>query len=288
MGITYAHEHLLVTPQLPDEKYEAYTLDDEAKSTAETAEFASYGGKTIVEMTPINYGRDVLGLQRIAKATGTNIICTSGYHKELFQPSWFAEKSDDELFQIVYGEVLQGIDGTGVRPGVIKFGTSHWQITAQEERAIRAVARVHLETGIPISTHCDKGTMGMEQLDRLEKMGVEPQHVLLCHIDSAEYYDYALELCSRGAHICFDHVGRELANHDHLRIEMLKKLIIAGYIKQLHISGDMGKKEYLPAYGGKPGLRYILTTLKEDLLKEITEEDYNQIMITNAAAFFLG
>ena len=30
LGVTYVHEHLMVKPQLPDEYYIPYTLDDEA------------------------------------------------------------------------------------------------------------------------------------------------------------------------------------------------------------------------------------------------------------------
>ena len=52
-------------------------------------------------------------------------------------------------------------------------------MTAAEKRSIEAVARVHRDTGIPISTHCVKGTMGMDQLRLLEKHGVDPKNVLL-------------------------------------------------------------------------------------------------------------
>ena len=32
LGVTYVHEHLMVKPQLPDEYYIPYTLDDETAS----------------------------------------------------------------------------------------------------------------------------------------------------------------------------------------------------------------------------------------------------------------
>lgn len=288
LGVTYVHEHIMVKPQLPDEKYDAYTLDDEEKSRAEVQKFANAGGHTIVEMTPIHYGRNVRALQRIANATGTRIICTTGYHKELFQPRWFCEKNDEELYEILIDEILNGMDGSDVHPGVVKFGTSYNEITKQEERAIRVVAKVHKNTGIPISTHCDKGTMGMEQIRRLDTLGVDLRRVLLCHIDSAENYAYAKALCKTGVHICFDHVGRELENHDQLRVQMLVKLIEDGFIRQLHISGDMGKKDYFTTYGGSPGLTYIMTDLKEELLKYISVEEFNQIMVGNPARYLAG
>ena len=57
----------MVKPQLPDEYYIPYTLDDEAASTEETRSFSAAGGETLVEMTPINYGRNVKAYQRIAQ-----------------------------------------------------------------------------------------------------------------------------------------------------------------------------------------------------------------------------
>lgn len=173
------HEHLMVKPQLPDEYYIPYTLDDEAASTEETRSFSAAGGETLVEMTPINYGRNVKAYQRIAQATGVHVICCTGFHKQLFMPPWFGDKTDGELYDILMNEVTNGLDDTEIHPGVIKLGTSFEEVTAAEKRSIEAVARVHRDTGIPISTHCDKGTMGMDQLRLLEKHGVDPKNVLL-------------------------------------------------------------------------------------------------------------
>ena len=99
------------------------------------------------------------------------------------------------------------------------MGTSFENITDQERRAVEIVARLHQDTGIMISTHCDKGTMGIEQLDLLEHYGVSAKDVLLGHIDSKHDIDYAKELCKRGAKICIDHVGRSLSDHDAFCVE---------------------------------------------------------------------
>lgn len=226
LGVTYVHEHLMVKPQLPDEYYIPYTLDDEAASTEETRSFSAAGGETLVEMTPINYGRNVKAYQRIAQATGVHVICCTGFHKQLFMPPWFGDKTDGELYDILMNEVTNGLDDTEIHPGVIKLGTSFEEVTAAEKRSIEAVARVHRDTGIPISTHCDKGTMGMEQLRLLEKHGVDPKNVLLCHIDSKMDTDYAIRLCREGATICLDHVGRELQDRDSFRVRMVTALVV--------------------------------------------------------------
>ena len=121
LGVTYVHEHLMVKPQLPDEYYIPYTLDDEAASTEETRSFSEAGGKTLVEMTPINYGRNVKAYQRIAQATGVHVICCTGFHKQLFMPPWFGDKTDGELYDILMDEVTNGLDDTEIHPGIEKI-----------------------------------------------------------------------------------------------------------------------------------------------------------------------
>ena len=115
LGVTYVHEHLMVKPQLPDEYYIPYTLDDEAASTEETRSFSAAGGETLVEMTPINYGRNVKAYQRIAQATGVHVICCTGFHKQMFMPPWFDDKTDGELYDILMNEVTNGLDDTEIR-----------------------------------------------------------------------------------------------------------------------------------------------------------------------------
>ena len=236
--------------------------------------------------TPINYGRNVKAYQRIAQATGVHVICCTGFHKQLFMPPWFGDKTDGELYDILMDEVTNGLDDTEIHPGVIKLGTSFEEVTAAEKRSIEAVARVHRDTGIPISTHCDKGTMGMDQLRLLEKHGVDPKNVLLCHIDSKMDTDYAIRLCREGATICLDHVGRELQDRDSYRVRMITALVEAGCVDHVTLAGDMGKKNYLPAYGGKPGFTYILTDLKAELLPYIGEENFHKMMVENPKRIF--
>ncbi|MBS7527607.1 hypothetical protein KHM83_13055 [Fusibacter paucivorans] len=288
LGITYAHEHLLVKPQLQDAKYTDYTLDDLEATTAEVQSFKAQGGQTIVEMTPLHYGRNIKGYLAISERTDVHVIACTGYHKKLFMPPWFADESNQTLYEVLLNDVQNGMDDTTVLPGVIKAGTSLNHIEPEEYRAIEAVSRVHLETGIPISTHCDRGTMGIEQVRAFIAHDVDPKHVLLGHIDSSLDIDYACRLCDMGVNILIDHIGRELDNRDAFRVEMIASLFARGYGKQVFLSGDMGKKNYLPAYGGTPGFQYILTDLKKALLERISLTDFEMMTVYNPMRFFSG
>ena len=110
--------------------------------------------------------------------------------------------------------------------------------------------------------------------------------MLLRHIDSKMDTDYAIRLCREGATICLDHVGRELQDRDSYRVRMITALVEAGCVAHVTLAGDMGKKNYLPAYGGKPGFTYILTDLKAELLPYIGEENFHKMLVENLIRIF--
>ncbi len=67
---------------------------------------------------------------------------------------------------------------------------------------------------------------------------------------------------------------------------MVTALVEAGCVDHVTLAGDMGKKNYLPAYGGKPGFTYILTDLKAELLPYIGEENFHKMMVENPKRIF--
>lgn len=286
LGVTYSHEHLLVKPNINDKKYYDYTLDNIDKSISEVFSFKNSGGNTVVEMTPINYGRNPLGYARISRETGINIICCTGFHKKEFLPDFVYNLNDEDIFDILLKEVNEGIDGTDVRPGVLKIGTSYNIIYNIEKRLISIVAKVHKSTGLPVSTHCDKGTMGIQQANLLIKQGVPPERIILGHVDIPRNLEYLVELCRMGVNIQIDHVGRELDNGDQFRIDMIDTLIKNGFDNQIFISGDMGKKSYFKSYEGEPGLCYIVEAFRKKLISKIGEDKYNKILIENPKRLF--
>jgi phosphotriesterase-related protein len=56
----------------------------------------------------------------------------------------------------------------------------------------------------------------------------------------------------------FDGCSKSKYAPDSARIEMLQRLVDAGHEQKLLVSGDMGRRSYLRAYGGRPGFEYIL------------------------------
>lgn len=280
LGVTFIHEHLYVKPnELP--RYYPSTLDNIDKSIEEAKSFKAAGGRTMVEMSPLNFGRNTEALRIIAREADINVVCITGFHKQEHLPKWFDELDDAEVSHVLIDEIEDGIGYSHVKPGAIKIGTSLNEITPSEHRSIRLCGTVARDFGLPMITHCDKGTMGLEQIKLLGEVGVSPERICLSHVDLALDVDYLKRICDTGAYISLDHVGRDLSSHDHERIDMLAELIRSGYGDHVCLAGDMGKKDYFRSYGGKPGLDYILTAFRGYALEKIGDAGFDRMVTDN-------
>src|SRR5699024_1925853 len=82
MGVTYSHEHIVCRPPYWVEKEEDdLILDQSENALKEVMDFKELGGKTIVDATAVDYGRDVKAVQRISKQARIQIIGTAGFNK---------------------------------------------------------------------------------------------------------------------------------------------------------------------------------------------------------------
>jgi predicted metal-dependent phosphotriesterase family hydrolase len=283
LGVTYSHEHLIAVPP-ESQKDRDFELSDYDRSLQELLYFKEVGGQTLVDASTLDYGRDVELLQRMSEASGVHVVATTGFNKHIYYPDWVEESSVKEISQLLAREVVEGVEATGVRAGFVKSGSWYNLIHPLEEKVTRAVARAQLETGAPVWLHTEVGTMGMEMLDILEEEGVDLSKVAVGHSDrNADPY-YHLQLAARGAYVQFDGPGKVKYYPDSTRVALIKNLLEHGYGSQLLISGDMGRRSYLHAYGGGPGFRYILTKFVPRLRDEgIDQEHVDRIFIENPA-----
>ncbi len=114
LGACYAHEHVLCSPP-PDAGDRDMELDSEAAALQELTWFRDAGGRALVDMTLADYGRNAPGLRRVSEVTGIHIVATTGLHKEKFSGRFTRDKSVDELADHFTRDVMEGVDGTGVK-----------------------------------------------------------------------------------------------------------------------------------------------------------------------------
>ncbi|MCU0514715.1 MAG: phosphotriesterase-related protein [Anaerolineae bacterium] len=285
LGFTYLHEHLIGGALKPGSDPDL-TLDQPEAAAAELRVFAAAGGGALVEMSPVDYGRNPLALRRLSEATGVHIITVTGFIKGTSMEPFVADRSLNQIADRMIAEVLEGIDATGIRAGVIKAGSSKDSITPTEEKVLRAAARAHRETGAPISTHTEAGTMALEQIALLRSEGVPPERMLIGHLDRRLDWEYHLAVARTGAHFGYDQFGKTKYAPDATRVDFVARLVQAGFRDQLALSGDLARRSNFPAYGfpDAPGYAHLIQRVVPLLHQAgLSQADVDALFITTPA-----
>jgi phosphotriesterase-related protein len=191
----------------------------------------------------------------------------------------------DALADELVAELREGVDGTGVRPGIIgEVGTDHAWVSPREERVHRAAARAARETGLAIVTHSLHSRVGLDQLRLLEAEGADPARVVIGHADSILDLDYHLAVVERGASVSFDLLGRQgeyAAARETRLVQLILELVDRGFADRILLSHDTSSTGQLRAFGG-PGFSYLaqhfLPTLRT---AAVGEGEIHQMTVEN-------
>ena len=289
LGVCYGHEHLLSSPPEPSPDEMDFVLDDEDAAALEMRSFRRAGGSAVVEMTTPDYGRDVAGLHRISERTGVHIVCAAGYNKDPFSTPFVNGVSVEELTERFVREIVEGIDDTGIRAGLVKASSTLDEISPVAEKVFLAAAAAHLRTGAPVSTHTEAGTMALEQVRLLESAGVDPRRVVIGHMDRKLDLAYHLEVASTGVFLGYDQISKVQYYLDRERAEAIAHLVDAGYGSQILLGGDLARRSYWPAWGHAegPGFAYILEGFAPRLRQiGVSDAAIDDLLINNPARAF--
>lgn len=281
LGIVLPHEHILI-----DLRHHAFAveaiLDDPDLAVDELRAFRDAGGGTVVDVTNRHMGRNVATQVRVARETGLNVIASTGYYTELYYPPHVYQWSTNRLADEMIGELMMGIDDTGVRAGVIgEIGTMRDAISPAGERIFRAAARAHLQTGATISTHVLQDELAHDQLDLLQEEGVDLGHVIIGHQGDHRHMDYLVSIAERGAYVQIDHVGMEFYQRDHARARTVAQLVALGYVDQVLLSHDVCFKRLLHWFGGN-GYDHLPVTFVPMLRAAgVSDADVQRMLVDN-------
>lgn len=294
LGFTYSHEHIVCRPPYWVEKQaDDLLLDDKAKSERDVLDFKNLGGQAIVDATAIDYGRDVQAVKEIAEETGITFIGTAGFNKSFLWSAsiperlkhvigdyqtfsdWIELKSINELADFVIQEIEEGLEGTGVPGGQVKFGTGYNRITPLEEKTLRAVARAHHETKAPIHSHTEAGTMGLEQIELLKSEGINLEYMSFGHMDRNPDPFYHEKIAKTGAFLSFDGISKIKYAPESTRIGCIFELVKKGYEDQILVSGDTARKSYYKHYDYGLGLENIIGKWVPRFIEEANQKGFD-------------
>jgi phosphotriesterase-related protein len=335
LGIVLPHEHLLfdlsayLTTPLDDREREVaespltlenaghlrrsplvsrenLVMQDAEIAAREVGWFRDAGGRTIVDCTLPEMKRDVAAVARLAEATGVNIVVVTGHYVAATQDASVAAQATDEIAEWMIGELREGIDGTGVRAGAIKFGlTSVPRMPPVERRCLEAAAQAQAETGAPITIHnpLPFEKRGVEVVRLLTRAGADPERVVMGHMTHTVPDDrYHRSIMDTGATIEFDRFGQELYQEadpgfnrwgmyageprDSETVNEIVTLVKDGYADRILLSHDVGFRNGLRTFGGF-GYAHIPTRIVRYLEQQgVDETERAQLLVHNAARIF--
>jgi len=264
--------------------------EDPDLASREVVRFGEAGGTSIVDLTTIGLAPQPAMLRDVALATGLNIVAGAGYYRERCLSPHVLDKTVDELADELERWVVEGMDGTDVRAGILgELGTMS-PIRAFEERQLRAAARVQRATGVAINVH--PSIWAHEHLriiDILEEAGANLSRVAISHCDQLVEPDWHAQIAARGVLLCFDTFGAEFEYDrdrsreptDTERIDCLMRLLDAGRATQLLLSHDICSRIQLHHYGG-PGFDHVPTTIAGRLREAgVSNDDLDRMLISN-------
>ena len=247
LGFTLPHEHIADAPDVL-ERWPKPWGDRAgliAKAVARLKVIRGAGITTVVDLTTYDVGRDIRFLEEVSRKSGMQMIACTG--QRFFPPVSphvsMPSHTIAGLANYFTREIDEGIDGTGIKAGVIKIGIVGSHPTSIEAVGLRAAVRASKATGVPIRIHTDAAHRAGEGIAViLEAEGINPARVSLDHSDDSGDMDYLFGLVRRGYYLSMDHVHRGLIadvkpSFDG-RTRCIKMLVDSGFANRLFLSTD--------------------------------------------------
>jgi phosphotriesterase-related protein len=292
LGVTLTHEHALANFQPYEEWLRAPRAYDREEVTRRVLphlqRIVELGCRSFVDVTAVGLGRDPILLRRLSELSGLNILTATGNYAAFdgrFLPQYVRDESVDVLAARWVREFTNGIDGTPVRPGVIKLGFNGGALSEVERKLIRAGAAAHRATGLTIGAHTGPSVAAYQQLAELEAAGVHPSAWIWIHAqnetDPGKYDDAA----RHGAWISLDGVSPESVA---LHVDRVVRLRDAGFLNRVLVSQDAGWYSVGEPDGGK--FRPYDTVFTEFIPalkgRGFSQDEIDQIFVRNPASAF--
>lgn len=261
LGRTLSHEHLTAGGAGMERQPWIYNEDEVLAADIEALGRAKAAGvDALIDLTPIDLGRQASLFRRVAEAnTGVHIVCATGVYR--WVPLYLRSREPDAIAEHFLHELQEGIEGTGIRPGIIKLA---WDLeyrstegrpgfTTRDSliRTARGAARAAKTAGVPISCHTlATDELGTPLLDIFEEEGLDPRAVTIGHSNDTTDLDYLLGIARRGATIGFDRFfGASPDEEKERRSALALSMVKAGFAEQVSLGHDAS-----PSYRFAPNM----------------------------------
>jgi len=243
------HEHVFVLDTEILQNYPEEWGQEEkriADAVARLNELKARGVDAIVDLTVIGLGRYIPRIQRIAEQTQIHIVVATGIYTYCDLPFYFHFRGPGTVLggpelitEMFVRDINEGIANTSVKAGILKCATDEPGVTKDVERALRAVAQAHRQTGVPISTHTHaRKRVGLEQQRIFREEGVDLSRVVIGHSGDTTDLAYLEELIGNGSYIGMDRFGIDTILSFEDRVNTVAAMCELGHAGKMVLSHD--------------------------------------------------
>jgi len=295
LGTVLSHEHVLGFIG-EDNRHYPWMFDWErtrANAIRDLSEAKAGGVDTVIDLTTPDLGRDVEFVRDVAAASGMNVVVATGIW--LVIPPSFWERDLDAIADIFVREIEIGIDGTGIKAGVIKVANDARTggVTPEGERILRGAARALKRTGCPISTHQSATErIGARQVEIFREEGAPMDRICIGHSADSIDVDYLESLLNAGVFLSMDRYPDPRPDWRQ-RNATVKALIDRGWAHRLMLGHDetptpvLNGEEPPPREGPSPYL-FVSTVAIPGLRADGVSDDAIDTMLRDVPRRFLS
>jgi phosphotriesterase-related protein len=311
LGTTLMHEHVFVLSTEHVQNYGDTWWDEDERVTdavAKLNELKSLGVDSIVDPTVWGLGRYIPRIQTIAEQTDLNIIVATGlyfddaipHQYEFRGPGLLIDLEVDPMVTDFTKDITEGIAGTGVKAAFLKCIVEHKGMTPGAERILRACARTHRETGVPITVHTNSFVQaGRLALELFREENVDLTKVVIGHAGDSNDLDYLKELADAGCLLGMDRFGLDIYNPTDQRVATIVSLAEQGYADRMVLAHDAScyidyfpgkdaeaaKEAFSPNWNFRHISQDVLPMLKE---RGVSDEQITTMLVDNPRRYFGG
>jgi phosphotriesterase-related protein len=294
LGFTLMHEHILVVSwamrQAFASWYDRAAHIEHAVSEVKAAQARGVG--TIVDLTPINLGRDIHVIREVAERCEMQVVAATGFYWT--EEPWLNGWEVDRLVEFLVSDIEKGIQGTDARAGIIKCATDHPGGTPLNRKLLTVAARAHVATGVPISTHTTVANDSAEvQLEVFAAEGVDLSRVVIGHCGDSEDVERLESLLAGDNLIGMDRFGVDAILPTPKRVETIAELCRRGHADRLVLSHDacchfdFYPEELVKRFAPRWSFRHI----PDDVIPALREagvgdEQIEQMTVANPRRYF--